>query len=89
MRCVHCLRADSNYMTVSMSSKKEAQITHKRHNLSRVLLELVCEFVIVDNKMGHVDIAIILLYQHILANLVSTKELEGTLTARGLARACR
>jgi hypothetical protein len=47
------------------------RVTYSWYDFSWVLCKVLRELVIVNNKMGDVDVAVILLHENILSNLIS------------------
>lgn len=46
---------------------------YQRDDLSGVLGELVGELFVVGDKVGDIDVAVVLLYEHIFADLISAE----------------
>lgn len=73
MRFVHCFRAASNYAVSALARRSPVRdISYKRDNLSGLGCKLVSQIFVVGDKMCNVNIAVVLLYKHVLADLVST-----------------
>lgn len=51
-----------------------AILAHQRDDFGGVLLKLMRQLLVVGNQMRNVDIAVVLLHEYVLANLVSVKE---------------
>lgn len=82
MRCVHVFKADSNCFKVSLLLCQEPSFTYQGNDLSRILMKFMGQLFIIGDEMGNVNIAVILLYEHILAYLISAiilVELRGSL----------
>lgn len=75
MRFVHCFRAASNY-AVSVSARRfhVRDISYERDDLSRLGCELVSQFFVVRDQMCNVNVAVVLLNEHVLADLISTQD---------------
>lgn len=56
---------------ISLRQIKEYCSAYQWNDFSRVLCEILRKLVIVDDKVGDVDVAVVLLHQDIFADLVS------------------
>lgn len=89
MRCVHVFRAASNYAQLAQSASERARFSHQRNEFGGILCELVRQLLVVGDEVRDVNVAVVLLHKHVLANLISIPPLEsvrGVLTA---ALTCR
>lgn len=72
MRCVQLLSAASNYsrqsthLTIMLLST-----THERYHFGWIGCEVLRKLVVVNNEVGDVNIAIVLLDKHIFSDLIS------------------
>lgn len=75
IRCVHCLRAPSNYeQIVSAVYPPECirqWISYQRDNVCGLRREFVGQLFVIRNQMGDINVAVVLLHQGILSKLVS------------------
>lgn len=51
-----------------------ARATYQRYDLCWVLREVLRELVVVDYEMGDIDVAVVLLHQNILPDLISLRQ---------------
>lgn len=75
IRCVHCLRAPSNYeRIVSAVYPRECirqWISYQRDNVCGLCRKFVGQLFVIRNQMGDINVAVVLLHQGILSKLVS------------------
>jgi hypothetical protein len=72
MRCVQLLSAASNYSRQPVHlAMMLLPPTYERYHFGWIGCEVLRKLVVVNNEVGYVNVAIILLDQHILSNLIS------------------
>ena len=62
MRCVQIFRADSNCDSQPSVLVCALRALYQRDNIARFLRELVGELLVVGDKVGNVDVAVVLLH---------------------------
>jgi hypothetical protein len=70
MRCVQLLSAASNYVDQRVHAVC-MWLAYQWYDFGGVLRQVLRELVIVDDEVGDVNVAVILLDQYVLADLVS------------------
>lgn len=61
--------------SISLGSLMGSAATHQRHNLSRLGLKFMGEFLVVGNQMGDIHVAEILFHEDVLSYLISVAPL--------------
>lgn len=74
MRCVHVLSAASNYAGSVPAHQESAGQAYQRNDFCGVLLELMRKLFVVRDQVCNIDVAVVLLYEYVLADLVSVEE---------------
>ena len=79
MRLVHCFSALSNYLSSIHHLLELNAGVYQRNDICRLGCELVRQLFVVGNEVRNVDIAVVLLDQNILADLVSIRSITSVL----------
>ena len=79
MRLVHCFSALSNYLSSIYDRVEPRGRIYQGNDVCGLSRELVRQLFVVGDKVRNVDIAVVLLDQHILADLVSTRSITSVL----------
>jgi hypothetical protein len=70
MRCVQLLSAASNYLDQRVHAVRMGS-AYQWYDFGGVLRQVLRKLVVVDDEVGDVNVAVILLDQYVLADLVS------------------
>lgn len=73
MRCVHFLSADSNCRQASVlyPIKFQYPVSYNRYHVCWLSVQPVGKLLVVRDEVGNIDVAVVLLNEHILADLIS------------------